>query len=92
MLNVGAQALREVGQVWLQRARQASPETNQIIAVQAAEKRATYIQSHADDEPANPFLKRAFGEEIGGRLVNEILFPTVQWKAVTNDCSNDHRS
>ena len=32
--------------------------------------------AHAEDEPANPFLAKTFGETLGKRLVDEVLFPS----------------
>ncbi len=91
-LDIGVAAMREVGAAWLTRARAAQPETNPDIVERIILARADYIKSHLEDEPANPFLKRAFGEEIGGRLVNEILFPTVHWKTLTTENQNGQRS
>lgn len=92
MLGVAAQAMREVSQRWFVKAFSAKPDPNTEIAERAATKRANYISSHLADEPADPFLKRAFGDEIGGRLVNEILFPTLQWNSVTSNDSGELNS
>jgi Ferredoxin-dependent bilin reductase len=80
-----AQAMRDVSATWLAKTHSAMPEKNAEIHTNAQQKRDAYILSHAEDEPANPFLGRAFGSELGKRLVEEFLFPTENWNKIRGE-------
>lgn len=70
----GARAVRLVTERWLSLATVARPvEDDEATSTRA--RRDAYIRSHAEDEPANPFLAKTFGEVLGKRLVDEVLFP-----------------
>jgi hypothetical protein len=50
-------------------------ERSPAARVEARRRRIAYLEHHLQDEPANPFLRRTFGDALGGRLVREVLFP-----------------
>lgn len=72
-LAEGARAMLDVSGAWLARRSQAEACAAPAAAC-ARERLLGYIQAHAADEPAKPFLARAFGP-LGERLVGEVLFP-----------------
>jgi hypothetical protein len=80
-IQTAADAMREVGEKWLQFAESAKPLEDSNLAQQICRKRDEYIAHHAEDEPAKPFLTRTFGEETGLRMVNEFLFP-FDWEII----------
>jgi hypothetical protein len=75
-LEGGADAMARVGRRWMELARGARPEQDPERAANAWRAVESYVRAHAVDEPANPFLGRAFGEARAARLVDEVLFPT----------------
>jgi len=79
MLSEGARAVRLVSERWTAMARAATPERPDAAAASRA-RRDDYVTAHAEDEPANPFLGKAFGAEIGKRLVDEVLFPAAAFR------------
>ena len=70
----GARAVRLVADRWLSFATVAVPVDDDVGRSTRARRNA-YIRSHAEDEPANPFLAKTFGDVLGKRLVDEVLFP-----------------
>jgi len=74
-LGEGARAVTAVSTAWLERVHAAMPAPD---AGEARARREAYVRAHAEDEPANPFLGKAFGPETGRRLVDEILFPSAR--------------
>lgn len=73
-LPQGAAAMREVSSAWLARARAAEVEVEPGAVAEASRRLLEYTRRHAEDEPAGPFLSRAFGEG-GARLLPSVLFP-----------------
>ena len=74
-LTAGARAVDAVSFRWLARVHDAAPAARAALAAEARRRRDAYICAHVEDEPAHPFLGKAFGAELGERLVSVLLFP-----------------
>lgn len=81
-IESAAAALADVGVLWLAKARRAEKTSNLSQLIAAATRRDEYVRHHAEDEPAQPFLTRCFGQETGFKLVHDFLFPS-DWRKVT---------
>lgn len=83
-ITTAANAMREVGALWLAKARTATHSSDATETQSAAARRDEYVRRHAADEPAEPFLRRCFGDSVAQRLVHEFLFPA-DWRKVNPD-------
>jgi hypothetical protein len=72
-LSAGASAMRQVARRWFELAR-SRREVPLEERGEAGRRLLDYAVAHAEDEPAGPFLSRAFGQP-GERLIREVLFP-----------------
>lgn len=82
-IETAAHAITDVGAKWLSIAHQVLPEKSFEKAQTARVARDDYVRCHAQDEPAEPFLTRAFGQEISLQLIHDFLFPS-DWTKIEN--------